>query len=183
MTDTETTRLGHLLGPHGVQGGIKVYVLGDPAQFRALERVYVEDRGWLKIRRVEPLTQGVALHLAGVASRDAAEAMRGLGVYAADAELPAPEPGVYYYHELRGLSVSGPDGTVQGEVVDVRDMGHQDVLVVRHSAGDALVPLQAPYVVVVLNARGRPASLSLTADAPEDLLDTANADPDDAPVD
>ena len=25
-----TTRLGHLLGPHGVQGGLKLYVLGDP---------------------------------------------------------------------------------------------------------------------------------------------------------
>ncbi|GHF57047.1 16S rRNA processing protein RimM [Deinococcus metalli] len=176
MTDTERTRLGHLLGPHGVQGGVKVYVLGDPAQFKALKRVYVEERGWLRVRRVETLAPGVALHLAGITTREGAEALRGLKVYADDAELPAPESGVYYYHELRGLLVAGADGHTRGEVVDVQDMGHQDVLVVRHEGGDALVPLQAPYVVVNLNAQGRPASLTLTADAPDDLLTPVDAD-------
>ncbi|THF88858.1 16S rRNA processing protein RimM [Deinococcus sp. KSM4-11] len=174
-TASDRTLLGHLLGPHGVQGGVKVYVLGDPGQFRALKRVYVDERGWLKIRRVDMLAPGVALQLAGITTREGAEALRGLNVYAADAELPAPEAGVYYYHELRGLTVSGADGTALGEVLDVQDMGPQDVLVVRHAGGEALVPLQAPYVVVNLSGRGRPESLTLTADTPDDLLDADEA--------
>lgn len=181
MTDADRTLLGHLLGPHGVQGGVKVYVLGDPAQFKALKRVYVEGRGWLSIRRLDTLAPGVALQLAGITTREGAETLRGLHVYAADAELPVPESGVYYYHELRGLTLTGADGALLGEVVDVQDMGPQDMLVVRHAGGDALVPLQAPYVVVNVNARGRPQSLTLAEGAPDDLLSAADATVDAAP--
>ena len=73
-----STRLGYLLGPHGVVGGVKLYVLGDPAQVSGLKRVYVEGRGWLALRRSEPLAPGLVLHLAGVGSREAAEELRGL---------------------------------------------------------------------------------------------------------
>ncbi len=54
------------------------------------------------------------------------------------------------------------------------DAGHQDLLVVTHAGGEALIPLQAPYVTVNLNAKGRPQSLSLTDDAPEGLLGEAD---------
>lgn len=185
---TEITRLGHFLGPHGVQGGVKVYVLGDAAQFRALKRVYVEGRGWLRVMRVTPLAPGVALHLAGLTTREGAEALRGLNVYAADDELPAPEDGVYYFHELRGLTLSDADGVELGTVRDVLDAGHQDLLVVTHAGGEALIPLQAPYVTVNLTAKLRPRSLSLTADAPggllgeldDEVVDDEVAGPDDA---
>ncbi|MFK7603555.1 ribosome maturation factor RimM [Deinococcus sp. SM5_A1] len=167
---TEITRLGYFLGPHGVQGGAKVYVLGDAAQFKALKRVYVEGRGWLKVMRTTPLAPGVALQLAGLSSREGAETLRGLNVYAADDELPTPEDGVYYFHELRGLTLSDAEGVEVGTVKDVLDAGHQDLLVVTHEGGEALIPLQAPYVTVNLTAKLRPKSLSLTADAPEGLL-------------
>ena len=167
----DRTRLGYFLGPHGVKGGVKVYVLGDQEQFRALKRVFVEGRGWLRVARLEMLAPGVALHLAGVTSREAAEELRGLNVFAADDELPEPEEGVYYYHELRGLTLHGAGGEVLGEVVDVEDGGHQDLLVVRHGGGESFVPLQAPYVLVNLNDRRRPASLALSADAPAGLLE------------
>lgn len=174
--EADRTRIGHLLGPHGVQGGVKLFVLGDAAQVRALKRVYVEGRGWLRLTRTEALAPGVVLHLAGVSTREGAEALRGLNVWAADAELPAPEDGVYYYHELRGLTVTGAGGEALGEVVDVVDMGHQDLLLVRHAGGEAYLPLQAPYVDIRLNGRKRPLSVRLTDEAPEGLFDTDEAE-------
>lgn len=174
--EADRTRIGHLLGPHGVQGGVKLFVLGDAAQVRALKRVYVEGRGWLRLTRTEALAPGVVLHLAGVSTREGAEALRGLNVWAADAELPAPEDGVYYYHELRGLTVTGAGGEALGEVVDVVDMGHQDLLLVRHAGGEAYLPLQAPYVDIRLNGRKRPLSLRLTDEAPEGLFDADEAE-------
>ncbi|GGK33014.1 ribosome maturation factor RimM [Deinococcus malanensis] len=173
------TRLGHFLGPHGVQGAVKLYVLGSAEQVLKLPRVYVEDRGWLRVRRAEPLVPGVALHLAGITSREGAETLRGLNVFAADSDLPAPEEGTYYYHELRGLWVLDEAGTQLGEVVDVEDSGHQDLLVVRHAEGESFVPLQAPYVLVNLEGR-RPASLTLTGETPAGLLgDDGDADSDE----
>ena len=174
--EADRTRIGHLLGPHGVQGGVKLFVLGDAAQVRALKRVYVEGRGWLRLTRTEALAPGVVLHLAGVNTREGAEALRGLNVWAADAELPAPEDGVYYYHELRGLTVTGAGGEALGEVVDVVDMGHQDLLLVRHAGGEAYLPLQAPYVDLRLNGRTRPLSVRLTDEAPEGLFDADEGD-------
>lgn len=167
---TDTTRLGYFLGPHGVQGGVKVYVLGDPEQLLALPRVWVEGRGWLRVRRAEPLAPGVVLHLAGVVTREGAEALRGLNVYAADADLPPLEEGRYYYHELRGLPVHGAEGEPLGEVTDVVDAGHQDLLVVRHAQGEAFLPLQAPYVLVQTDESGRPQAITLTEDTPSGLL-------------
>ncbi|GAA5532906.1 ribosome maturation factor RimM [Deinococcus aluminii] len=166
----DTTRLGHFLGPHGVRGGVKVYVLGDPQQLLALERVWVEGRGWLRVRRAEALAPGVALQLAGITSREGAEELRGLNVYAADADLPPLEEGRYYYHELRGLPVQGTGGEQVGEVKDVIDGGHQDLLVVTHAGGEGFLPLQAPYVVVRTGETGRPAAIALTEDAPAGLL-------------
>ena len=174
--EADRTRIGHLLGPHGVQGGVKLFVLGDAGQVRALKRVYVEGRGWLRLTRTDALAPGVVLHLAGVSSREDAEALRGLNVWAADTELPAPEAGVYYYHELRGLTVTGADGLNLGEVVDVVDMGHQDLLLVRHAGGEAYLPLQAPYVDIRLNGRKRPLSVRLTDEAPEGLFDAGEGD-------
>lgn len=174
--EADRTRIGHLLGPHGVQGGVKLFVLGDAAQVRALKRVYVEGRGWLRLTRTEALAPGVVLHLAGVSTREGAEALRGLNVWAADTELPAPEDGVYYYHELRGLAVTGAGGEALGEVVDVVDMGHQDLLLVRHAGGEAYLPLQAPYVDIRLNGRKRPLSVRLTDEAPEGLFDVDEAE-------
>ncbi|ABF45780.1 MULTISPECIES: ribosome maturation factor RimM [Deinococcus] len=166
----DTTRLGYFLGPHGVQGGVKVYVLGDPQQLLALPRVWVEGQGWLRVRRTEALAPGAVLHLAGITSREAAEALRGLNVYAADADLPPLEEGSYYYHELRGLPVRDANGQPLGEVRDVWDSGHQDLLVVSHAGGEAFLPLQAPYVLVQTGESGRPQAIALTADAPAGLL-------------
>lgn len=167
----DTTRLGHLLGPQGVQGAVKLYVLGDPEQLRPLKRVYVESRGWLTLRRTERVGPGVALHLAGVGTREAAEELRGLQVYAADAELPPLEEGSFYYHDLRGLPVYA-GGAELGRVQEVFDGGHQDLLVVEHAGGNSLLPLQAPYVLVPL-VNGKPARIELAPDAPAGLLGEA----------
>lgn len=165
----DTTRLGHLLGPHGVQGGVKLYVLGNPEQVHGLKRVYVEGKGWLSVRRTEALAPGVVLFLTGVTTREAAQELRGLNVYAADTDLPPLEEGSYYYHDLRGLKVLNAAGEVVGTVEDVMDAGHQDLLVVRHGTGPSFLPLQAPYVVVEV-ANGKPAQVRLTEDTPEGLL-------------
>lgn len=169
----DTTRVGTLSAPHGVQGGIKLFVLGDPAQLRQLSRVYVEGRGWLKLTRTEGSPPGIVLHLAGVQSREAAEALRGLNVYAADAELPPLEAGSFYYHDLRGLNVVGPAGQDLGVVSDVLDMGHQDLLVV--GEGQAYLPLQAPYVVIHQQGK-KPVRVELTADTPEGLIEAEASD-------
>ncbi|WP_293913467.1 ribosome maturation factor RimM [Deinococcus sp.] len=161
-----TTRVGHLLGPHGVAGAVKLYVLGSVDQLRKLKRLYIEHLGWTRVVKFELHGPGPALTLGGIADRAAAEALRGRAVYAHDAELPGLPDGEYYYHELRGLSVRDAAGQLLGEVQDVLDGGFQDLLVVQTAQGEqGMLPLQAPYVQV-----RRGAAIILTEDAPEGLL-------------
>ena len=159
----ELIRVGHVLAPFGVQGAVKVYVIGDPAQLLDLTRVNVEKLGWVRVTGVELHGPGIVMALAGIADRNAADRLRNRGVYADEADLPALEEGSYYYHELTGLPVVAPSGVPLGEVRDVMDGGHQDLLVVAHPRGESLVPLQAPYVEVVRGER-------IVLDAPPGLL-------------
>jgi 16S rRNA processing protein RimM len=121
----DLTRVGHLMAPQGLRGAMKLFVIGEAGQLLKLRRLYLEGLGWRRVSAMQVQGPGVTVQLGGVETREAALELRGLQVYAHDQELP-------------GL----------GEVTDVLDMGFQDVLVVRHSGGEALVPLQAPYVQV-----------------------------------
>lgn len=162
--DSQLIRIGHVLGPQGLAGTVRLYVIGDPAQLLSLPRVQLEGLGWRKLRGVQRHGPGLLLELLGVEGREAAERLTGLAVYAHEDELPPLPEDEYYYHELRGLRVETPGGEVLGEVVDVQDGGHQDLLVVGRGGRTALVPLQAPYVVV---RRGE----AVVLDAPPGLLD------------
>ena len=176
----DTTRVGHLLGPHGVAGAIKLYVIGSPPQLAKLKRLYVEGLGWTRVLKFEIHGPGPVLTLGGVSDRNAADELRGRQVYAHDKELPGLPEGEYYYHELRGLPLKNAAGQVLGEVVDVQDAGQQDLLVVRsETGGEGLIPLQAPYVQV-----RRGAAIVLTEDAPDGLLgdDAGDNEPDDPPA-
>ncbi|WP_161880341.1 ribosome maturation factor RimM [Deinococcus alpinitundrae] len=172
----QTTLIGTLLGPHGVAGAIKLRVVGSAQQLAKLKRFYVEGLGWTRVAKYELHGAGPALTLVGITDRTAAEGLRGRQVYAHDRELPGLPEGEYYYHELRGLPVRDAEGTVLGEVVDVTDAGHQDLLVVRSETSGGLIPLQAPYVLVE-----RGASIVLTEDAPQGLLadDAVEEDPEE----
>jgi 16S rRNA processing protein RimM len=144
----DLTRVGHLMAPQGLRGAMKLFVIGEAGQLLKLRRLYLEGLGWRRVSVMQVQGPGVTVQLGGVETREAALELRGLQVYAHDQELPGLDEGQFYYHELRGLPVQDAGGEVLGEVTDVLDMGFQDVLVVRHSGGEALVPLQAPYVQV-----------------------------------
>ena len=148
IVPSDLTRVGHLMAPQGLRGAMKLFVIGDLNQLLSLKRLYLEGLGWRRVQSLQAQGLGATLQLQGVDTREAALELRGVQVYAHDAELPGLDDGQFYYHELRGLPVLGESGAVLGEVTDVMDMGFQDVLVVRHAGGDALVPLQAPYVRV-----------------------------------
>lgn len=178
MSELEgSTRIGHALGPHGVQGAVKVFVIGNPQALLKLPEVHVEGLGWRAVRRAQAMSPAVLLWLTGFEDRDAAARLRGLALHARDRDLPPLPEGEYYYHQLRGLPVLDPQGMALGTVHDVQDSGHQDLLVLRHAGDEALelesleleslVPLQAPYVEVVTE-NGAPVRIVL--DAPPGLL-------------
>ncbi|WP_117237009.1 ribosome maturation factor RimM [Thermus sediminis] len=142
--------IGRFGAPYALQGGLRFR--GEPVVAH-LERIYVEGHGWRAVEDLYPVGDELVVHLAGVSTRELAEALVGLRVYAEVAALPPLEEGRYYYFALMGLPVYVA-GQKVGEVVDILDAGAQDVLVIRgvgerlRDRMERLVPLQAPYVRV-----------------------------------
>jgi 16S rRNA processing protein RimM len=77
------------------------------------------------------------IHLDGIESREAAEALKGRYL-----EVPTRvlEPGSYYWDDLIGLRVEAPDGQPVGELVEVFRAGGNEVYRIVGPSGERLVP-------------------------------------------
>ncbi|MGB2939789.1 MAG: ribosome maturation factor RimM [Candidatus Dormiibacterota bacterium] len=139
----------------GLRGEVEVEPLtDDEARFRPGLTVHAGRRK-LTIEAARPTPRGLLLRLAGVADRDAAEALRGeyLEVDSADvAELPE---GSYYHWQLVGLEVETTDGRKLGRLVDVQPYPANDVYVVKDGGAEVLVPAIREVVREVDLDRGR----------------------------
>lgn len=150
MGSMRLVEIGRFGAPYALQGGLRFR--GEPVVVH-LERVYVEGHGWRAVEDLYQVAGEWVVHLAGVRTRELAEGLVGLRVYAEVEDLPPLEEGQYYYFTLIGLPVY-VEGRQVGEVVDILDAGAQDVLVIRglgerlRDQVERLVPLQAPYVRV-----------------------------------
>ena len=90
----------------------------------------------------------------GVANREGARAAMGSEMVLAKAELPETEDGVYYHHQLLGLSVRLEGGDVVGVLTEIQDAGPVDLWIVQGEDGEYFVPALATLVVNVDLAAG-----------------------------
>jgi 16S rRNA processing protein RimM len=132
--------IGRFGAPYALAGGLKFR--GEPVVAH-LTRIYVEGHGWRAVEDLYQVGEELVVHLAGVSTRELAEALVGLRVYSEVADLPPLEEGQYYYFALIGLPVY-VEGQKVGEVADILDAGAQDVLVIRGGGGEAQGPGRAP---------------------------------------
>jgi 16S rRNA processing protein RimM len=133
--------------PHGLDGAFRVEGAVDWFAFApgALLELGGEPR-CITARRGDDTRPIV--RLAGVESRDAAEALRGAVLELEAAALPEPEPEAFYVFDLVGCQAfSG--GARLGVVRDVLDRPANDVLVVDLGGDELLVPFTRDAVPAV----------------------------------
>jgi 16S rRNA processing protein RimM len=165
----EKVCIGTIVGVHGVQGAVRIKSFtADPADIAAYGAVSDESGG----RRFEVKVLGqargsVLARLSGVASRDAAEALRGLRLYVPRAVLPQTNEDEFYHADLIGLPVETREGAPLGSVRAVHNFGAGDILELRDESGrELLLPFSDAVVPEIDLARGR-----IVAVPPEGLLE------------
>lgn len=148
--------MGEVLAPYGIRGWIKVRTHTEEAA--ALLRY---PAWWAKSPRVaqwQELTlvagrmhSGVLVaQLAGMATREAALAMKGWEIGVPRAAMPAASPGEIYWADLVGLIVVNRAGITLGTVTGVTAHGAHPLLQVGSSAGSAVPERLIPYVPAIV---------------------------------
>jgi 16S rRNA processing protein RimM len=163
--------VGRVVRPHGNRGEVVVAPETDFAgeRFRQGATLHAWRDG-----QVTPLavTGGRAhqgrwiVGFDGVASIDAAEALRGLELKIPPESVRAPESGSFLVHDLVGCRVTTMDGRLVGVVEHVQLDAGTPLLGVRSARGEVLVPLAEEICREVDVARK-----SIVIAAPEGLLD------------
>ena len=157
--DKKLVLLGHVAGAHGIRGEvvIKTYT-GDPAGIDAygpLSDATGTKTYKLKVVRVMP--KGVVVRVAGIADRNAAEALRGTALHAPRSALGKTDPGEYFYEDLIGLEAVDPAGNRIGLIKAVENFGAGDLLELARDgiAKTEFVPFVEAYVPDVDIVAGR----------------------------
>jgi 16S rRNA processing protein RimM len=132
--------------PHGLRGEVLVRPRTDHIEDRfAVGAVLRSGSRELWVAGTSTVAGRLVVRFDGVGDRVAAEALRGLDLWA-EADADELDPDEFHDTALVGLAAVDPDGAALGEVIAIEHHGVQDLLVVRTPAGDRLVPFVSALV-------------------------------------
>jgi 16S rRNA processing protein RimM len=142
----EYLRVGQIVRPHGVWGGVKLEPLtDDTARFAALKEAYLEGDGY---RKIAVSATGIApneviLMIEGVDTRDAAEKLRGAYLCVDRAHAVTPPEGRYFISDLIGCEVTDTNGKSYGELAEIYFAPASDVYVIRRKGEKGVLTVPA----------------------------------------
>ncbi len=157
--------VGAIAGAFGVRGAVRLKSFcAEPEAIAGYGPLWTEDGARsFTVTLDRPVAWGLAARLSGVETREAADALRGLRLYADRAALPATDEDEYYHADLIGLSVQDTGGAPLGRVAAVLNHGAGDILEIRRAGAEPLLlPFTRAVVPTVDLAAGR-----IVADPPE----------------
>jgi 16S rRNA processing protein RimM len=130
--------MGAFGAPQGVRGEIRVKSLTkEPSAIGGYGPL--TDKGRARafaFETLRPLKDNMLIaRVAGVSSREAAEALKGVEIFARRDQLPPPSEDEFYYDDLVGLEAVDAAGELLGRVVSLMNYGAGDVLEIAPAQG------------------------------------------------
>lgn len=166
---TELICVGAIAGSFGVRGEVRLKSFtAEPEAIASYGPLCSEDGARrFDVTLTRPIKNGFAATLSGVATKEQADALRGLRLYVARDRLPSLPDDEFYHADLIGLPVYDTGGTLLGTVSSVMDNGAGDLLELRvpGAAQTVLLPFTRAVVPTVdIEAR------RIVADPPDGLF-------------
>ena len=167
---TDRVCVGAIAGSFGVKGEVRLKSFcAEPDAIATYGPLTSEDgaTSW-DVRITRPVKNGFAARLSGVGTKDAADALRGMRLYAPREKLPELVDDEYYYTDLIGLTVLDTGGAELGRVKAVLNHGAGDLLEISGKGlkQPVLLPFTQAAVPTVDIAAGR-----IIADPPDGLFE------------
>lgn len=103
-----------------------------------------------EIEAVRPLRDDMLVaRLKGVTTREAAQALTGVEIFARREQLPPPDADEFYWDDLIGLAAQTREGAPLGHVVGLRNFGAGDILEIAPDDGGETLLLPFSKTVAV----------------------------------
>lgn len=151
--------VGAIAGAFGVRGEVRLKSFtSQPNDIAAYSPLWSEDgTRSFTVRLTRPVTGGLGARLSGVETREAAEALKGLTLWADRGKLPSLPDDEFYHADLIGLDVYDTGGVLLGKVRAVYDHGAGDILEIFGPGRKQtlLLPFTRAFVPTVDLAAGR----------------------------
>lgn len=171
MTDApEMICIGAIAGAFGVRGEVRLKSFtANPEDIAVYGPLSTEDGAHRFDVTLTGQTRGaLTARLTGLRTKEAAEALRGVRLFAPRAVLPGLPEDEFYHADLVGLAVHDTGGTLLGHVATVQNHGATDLLeiAVPDRAETVLLPFTRAAAPTVDPGAGR-----IVADPPDGLFD------------
>jgi 16S rRNA processing protein RimM len=130
MTNTARVCVGAIAGSFGVSGEVRLKSFcADPEALATYGPLYSEDgQRSFTVRLTRPVAGGLGARLSGVATKEQADALKGLSLFADRNRLPSLPDDEFYHADLIGLEVRDTGGVLIGQIRAVHDHGAGDLL-------------------------------------------------------
>jgi 16S rRNA processing protein RimM len=161
--------VGAIAGAYGVRGEVRLKSFcAVPEDIESYSPLSSEDGAQsFSVVLVRAIKNGFVARLGRVETKEQADALRGLQLFARRDQLPSLPDDEFYHADLIGLEVRDTGGTVLGHVRSVQNHGATDLLEI-HGPGlrnTVLLPFTRAAVPTVDLASGR-----IVADPPDGLF-------------
>lgn len=159
--------VGAIAGAFGVHGEVRLKSFcAEATDIAAYGPLFDRDGRRFALTLTRPVAGGLGARLSGVATKEQADALRGVELFADRSRLPPLPEDEFYHADLVGLAVRDPGGGAIGRVVAVHNHGAGDMIEIAPEAGGhaLLLPFTRANVPTIDLARGL-----MVADLPEGL--------------
>jgi 16S rRNA processing protein RimM len=152
--------LGVIAKPHGVRGELRVHVFNpESTLLEELAEVFLiggkgEAPALVEVESTRRGPKALLMRLAGVTTREGAEALRGYTLCVPREALPELEEGEYYLADLIGLQALEGSEPI-GEIIEVVDYPSAECLKIERPGGYIEVPMIGPWLVRVDLEQGK----------------------------
>lgn len=160
--------VGSIGGAYGVRGEVRLKSFcAQPEAIAAYAPLVSDDGRTFEVSLGRSIKGGFSARLSGVITKEDADALRGVDLYAPRDRLPSLPDDEFYHADLIGLEVVDTGGAVLGRVKAVHNNGADDLLELHGPALKAtvLLPFTRACVPTVDLDAGR-----IVADPPEGLF-------------
>jgi 16S rRNA processing protein RimM len=168
MTTPDKIVVGAIAGAYGVRGEVRVKSFcARPEDIETYSPLTDAQGRPYHLSILRPIKNGYAARIAEVATKEQADALKGVELYADRSQLPSLPDDEFYHADLIGLTVTDTGGAPLGTIKSVQNHGADDLLEVQKPGSSAtfLLPFTRAIVPTVDLEAGR-----VVADPPEGLL-------------